>query len=99
MDTEDGKNLTDAQEVQNLLNSRGWAVIKDKLDTRILDLQNINNLDMSDIATLSTQLAARKMAVDEMYAWLKGDVSGFVEQQAIGAARETVTETAYVERE
>lgn len=73
--------LTDADHVKGLLGSDGWRVIKSKLDERILDLQNINNLDLADVATLPAQLAARKMAVDQIWDWLKKDVYGFVEQQ------------------
>jgi hypothetical protein len=83
MDNETSKNLTDADHVENMIGSDGWNIIKSKLDTRILDLQNINNLDLTDINTLSTQLASRKMAVDMIYAWLKDDVYGFVEQQRV----------------
>lgn len=81
MDLETTKELTAADHVKSMLNSDGWHVVKDKLDTRILDLQNIHNLDMSQPETLSQQLAARKMAVDIIWQWLTQDVMGFVEQQ------------------
>lgn len=85
-DIETQQLLTDGEEVANLIASRGWSVIKGKLDSRILDLQNINNLDLEKPETLPIQLAARKMAVDEMWVWLKLDVYGFVEQQNANAA-------------
>lgn len=73
--------LTEADHLRSLIESEGWKIVKDKLDAKILDLQNINNLDMSDVTTLPTQLAARKMSVDIIWAWLKADIYGFVEQQ------------------
>ena len=79
MDKEEGEQLTEAQHVESLLNSEGWKSIYGKLSTRLLDLQNISNLDMTKPETLSIQLASRKMAVDEIWAWLKADVFGFVE--------------------
>ena|ERR1700749_2872890 len=80
-DTETQKLLTDADHVKSLTESQGWEIVKARLDQRILDLQNINNLDLSKIDTLPQQLAARQMAVAEMFAWLKQDVYGFVHQQ------------------
>jgi hypothetical protein len=85
VDKETKEILSDGEEVRLLTESRGWGVIKAKLDGRILDLQNINNLDLSDIKTLPAQLAGRKMAVDEIWAWLKADVYGFAEQQSTNA--------------
>lgn len=80
-DIETKKMLTDADHVRSLTMSDGWGIIYSKLQTRILDLQNISNLDMSKPETLPIQLASRKMAVDEIMVWLKSDVFGFVEQQ------------------
>lgn len=73
--------LTEADHVKAMIGSDGWKSVKGKLDVKILDLQNINNLDMADVGTLPAQLAARKMAVDIIFNWLKADVYGFVEQQ------------------
>ena len=91
MDKNEIKVLTDADQVLGMTESEGWKLVKAKLDTRLLDLQNINNLDLTDVATLPTQLAARKMAVDIIWDWLKQDVYGFVEQQA-NSIQKTVEE-------
>ncbi len=80
-DIETKKILTAADHVKSLLESDGWRIIKEKFDNRVLDLQSIRNIDMTKPDTLNIQLAARSMAVDEMMAWLKSDVIGFVEQQ------------------
>jgi hypothetical protein len=86
-DVETAKILTEADHVKSLLDSQGWQSIYSKLSQRILDLQNINNLDLTDPTTLSTQLAARKMAVEHIWEWLKNDVFGFVEQQESNAQK------------
>lgn len=85
VDPETKKELSDGEEVANLLESRGWDVVKTKLDNRIIDLQNINNLDGDKPETLSIQLAARKMASDLLFGWLTSDVYGFAEQQKANA--------------
>lgn len=82
-DKETSKEMTDADHVKSLLGSDGWSIIKAKLDTRLLDLQNIHNLDMTQPDTLGVQLAARKMAVEIVWQWLTQDVVGFVEQQEL----------------
>lgn len=87
MDKDTKQILTEADHVRALLNSDGWKSIYGKLQTRILDLQNINNLDMDKAETLGIQLAARKMAVDTIWGWLKSDVFGFVEQQENNASK------------
>jgi hypothetical protein len=85
LDIETKKELSDGEEVSNLLESRGWGIIKPRLDNRIIDLQNINNLDDTKPETLSIQLAARKMASDLLFAWLQSDVYGYAEQQKVNA--------------
>lgn len=80
LDADTNKVLTDAEEVRNLTHSRGWAVIHAKLVEKILDLQNINNIDAEKPETLTTQLLGRKLASDLLYGWLKADVFGAVEQ-------------------
>lgn len=83
----ENEQLTTAHHVESMLGSNGWKYAYEKFTQRILDLQNINNLDLTKPETLSIQLAARKMAVDEMWAWMKGDVMGFVEQQKVAAEK------------
>lgn len=100
MDKESQKILTEADHVESMIKSTGWGIVKAKLDTRILDLQNINNLDTTDITTLPTQLAARKMTSEILFAWLKDDVYGFIEQQRANMDKkvEPTTET-FIDRE
>lgn len=100
IDTETSKQLTDADHVRSLLNSQGWAVIKRALDDYILDLQNINNLDFTSEQTVLFDLKARKMAADLLFAWLRDNVYGFVEQQdaTTRALDDAPTET-FIERE
>jgi len=80
-DKDTQKIASEADHVKSMIESDGWKSVKGKLDARILDLQNINNLDLADVNTLPAQLAARKMAVDIIFTWLKADIYGFVEQQ------------------
>jgi len=100
LDADTQKELTDGEEVSNLIQSRGWAVVKEKLDVKILDLQNINNLDLSTLDTIATQIAARKMASDLIFAWLKDDVFGYVEQQtANNVALRDKRDEGFIERD
>lgn len=73
--------LTDADHVKSMVGSDGWKFVYAKLSDRIIDLQNIHNLDYDKPETLGIQLAARKMAVEVLKIWLQADVYGFVEQQ------------------
>lgn len=99
-DTETQNILTEADHIRAMTESDGWKLVKGKLDQRILDLQNIANLDMNKPETLSAQLAARTMAVAEMFAWLKSDVYGFVEQQQANNPPKNMLENEpFIERE
>lgn len=89
--------LTEADHIKSMTESDGWKLVKAKLDERILDLQNITNLDMSKPETLSAQLAARTMAVQEMFAWLKSDVYGFVEQQQTNNPPKNIENESFVD--
>lgn len=99
IENETAKILTEADHVKSMLDSDGWKSVKGKLDTRILDLQNINNLDITDVTSLPAQLAARKMAVDQIWAWLKDDVYGFVEQQESNNQKMQEAGESFISRE
>lgn len=94
---EDGEIITEADHIASLLNSDGWKSVYGKLTNRILDLQNIANLDMTKPETLSIQLAARTMAVEHIMAWLKADVFGFVEAAKVNAEQPIQKEEAYIQ--
>lgn len=96
-DNETKQILSTADHVISMTNSDGWKYVYSKLQERIADLQNINNLDLLKPDTITTQLLSRKMAVDEIYAWLKLDVFGFVEQQKNNTAKLTENSESYIE--
>ena len=98
MDSETQKLQTDADKVIGMLNSDGWQVIHAKLNERIIDLQNINNIDTSDPATLGAQVAARILASQLLFDFLKKDVYGFVEQQSVNAAVPPPKDDEIIER-
>lgn len=78
---EDKQQLTDAQEIEGVLSTRGWSLIKAAFDQRILDLQNINNIDTDEPAKMQTEIRARVLAYKLLFDFLKQDVYGVVEQQ------------------
>lgn len=85
-DAETKQELTDAEALKQMTDTRGWGIARESLVNRILDLQNINNVDTTSIETMSVDLKARKMAADMLFVWLKSDVEGRIEQQENTAA-------------
>jgi hypothetical protein len=82
-----------------MLTGRGWGIVKTKLDSKILDLQNINNLDFTSEQTVLFDLRARKMAADILFQWLKDDVYGFADQQAANTiAMMDAPDNGFIER-
>lgn len=71
--------LTEADHVKSMTESEGWKSVKGKLDQKILDLQNMANLDRAK--PLEAQIDGRMTAAEVFFNWLRDDVYGFVEQQ------------------
>ena len=98
MDAETKQILTDAEEIRAMTSGDGWKIVKAKLDERIIDLQNINNLNVDELDTIGAQIAARKMASELIYEWLKNDVFGAVEARDVNIANPKNNEESYVDR-
>lgn len=81
LDPESNELLSEGDEVRATLQSRGWAVIKQTLDDRILDLQNIENIEGDTTDALMLDLKSRRAASRILFDWLRNDVYGFVAQQ------------------
>ncbi|MHB1086426.1 MAG: hypothetical protein ACYCZ0_01610 [Minisyncoccota bacterium] len=92
MDAETSKIMTDAEEIRATTSGKGWELMKSKLDNRVLDLQNISNLDLSVPESISTQIMARRMASDLIYEWLKIDVYGAIEARDTNITHPTADE-------
>lgn len=97
MDRETQEIMTDAEEIRAMTTGKGWELAKSKLDARVLDLQNISNLDISNPETLNTQIAARKMATEMIYEWLKIDVYGAIEARDANITHKEI-DKGYVDR-
>ena len=89
MDAETKQILTDADEIKATLSGRGWSIIKAKLDTLILDLQNIHNIEGTTSDDMMMSLKARAMASKLLFDWLKNDVYGTVEQAEANQVHES----------
>lgn len=80
-DKETQEVLSDGEELTNMAKSRGWGLARGMLADKILDLQNIHNVDDASIDNLVVDIKARKAAAAILYEWLK-TVEGRVEQHA-----------------
>lgn len=79
MDKDTQKIVSDAEEIKNTIGTKGWSLVYAKLQEKILDLQNINNIDEDNVAV---DLKARIMASKLLFEWAKNDVYGAIEQTA-----------------
>lgn len=80
-DRETQQALTDGEELQQMSQGRGWGIARQMLVDKILDLQNIHNVDdaSASIDNMVIDIKSRKAAVAVLYEWLK-QVEGRVEQ-------------------
>ena len=67
------KILTDGEEIVNLVNSRGWAIVENKLLDKIIELGDIMSFD--DTKDLTVRIAASQEATKLLIEWLE-DVKG-----------------------
>jgi hypothetical protein len=93
LDQESQQQLTEAQEVALMLKGTAWSVVEQKLRDKILDVQNINNIDPSN---LEIDLKARVMCAKILYDWLKDDIYGFVEQVKANIPIQEGTQSSYL---
>lgn len=78
-DQETNEVLTEGEELLNMTRSRGWGIARGKLTEKILDLQNIHNVDDTSIDNVVVDMKSRKLAVAILFAFLK-DIEGTASQ-------------------
>lgn len=80
IDQDTKSELTEGEEISNMLKGRGWGIVKAAFDAKILDLQMIGNVTGATSDEKIKNLEARAMAVAMMWEWMKMDVYGRAEQ-------------------
>lgn len=88
--------LTEADHVKAMTESQGWNSVKAKLDQKILDLQNMANLDRAK--PLEAQIDGRMMAAEIFFNWLRDDIYGFVEQQEANNRPKPIENDPFIEQ-
>lgn len=101
IDKDTKKELSEGEHIRMMTESEGWRIVYAKLQDKILDLQNINNIDDSTPENALADMKARKMAAVTLFAWAKEDVYGRVEQSqtAQDALTDKGTQHQFIGRE
>jgi hypothetical protein len=97
-DAETEQIVSDAEHIQSLTRSNGWVIVHAKLVERVVDMQNINNIDVTNPDSIGSQIAARKMAAELVMEWLKQDVFGAIEASEINVPRPDMRNEGYIDR-
>ena len=97
------KELSDGEKIKLMMESDGWKLAFENIKEKILDLQNVNNVDVEHgPEAMAIDLKARKLAADYLYEFLQKDIFGRVEQhennQRIMREKTGQTEDSFVER-
>jgi len=71
-----------AKSLQELIVHDGWAIARDRLTNKILELQNAFAIDDKTPEEMFFDLRARKIATTILFDWLK-DIEGTVDQTEI----------------
>lgn len=80
LDTETKQELTDAEHIRLMTETKGWQLVKAKLDAKIIDLQMIGNVEGTTADEKVRNMEVRAGVVAMLYDWLKNDVYGRIEQ-------------------
>lgn len=80
MDSETKKILTDGEKLKLMTEHDGWAICRQKIADKIMDLQFIANVNDEDATKALIDMKARKYAVNILWDWLKNDIEGTIQQ-------------------
>jgi hypothetical protein len=69
------KMLSEGDELELLVIGRAWAIVRQRLTDKILDISDIFSLDNQDINKLAMELGARQIASEILWNWLR-DIEG-----------------------
>jgi hypothetical protein len=81
MDSETNEILTNQQLLKDLVNHQGWKIVRTMIADRLLELNDIQNIDDRTASTMLSDLRARKKAVALIYGVLQ-DVEGTASQSS-----------------
>ena len=79
LDPETARLQNIAKSLKGLIEHEGWSIARDRLTTRILDLQNAFSIEGKTADEMFVDLRARKIASTILFEWLK-DIEGTVDQ-------------------
>lgn len=83
LDRDTKLEFTEGEHIRQMLETKGWDIVKAALDKKILDLQMIGNVDGATAEEKVRNMEVRICVVATLYEWLKNDVYGRVQQQAV----------------
>lgn len=79
LDPETSRIKAIADALKSLTQNEGWPIARDRLTTKILDLQNAFSIEGKTADEMFVDLRARKIASTILFEWLK-DIEGTVDQ-------------------
>lgn len=87
LDQETSQLKAIAKSLQTLVQNDGWSIARDRLTTKILELQNAFAIEDKTADEMLIDLKARKVASTILFEWLK-DIEGTIDQTEINLPSE-----------
>lgn len=78
----------EAKSIIDIIESAAWGPMKQTLVDKIIDLQDINNVDVSSIESIAIDLKARKLAATILFNWMQ-EIEGAKSQQEFNTVDKT----------
>jgi len=79
MDIETQKIYAEGEAVSEYVKSKAWGIVKQKFHDKILDLQNVRNVNTKDVNSIALDVLARQAAVDILEEFTK-EIEGLASQ-------------------
>ena len=80
MDKETKKILSEGEQIQQMTETQGWQIVKERIFKRLADAGSILGIESKDPEKMMLELSAKQMAVQIVIDWLREDVDGEVEK-------------------
>lgn len=71
MDNDTQKVLSEAETIISYVDSKGWQIVKEKFQQKIMDLQSIKNLEAKSSTGLASEIKVRNTVVDVLLEIIK----------------------------
>jgi hypothetical protein len=69
-DAKTNEQLNKADELELMCRGNGWRIAKEMLMKKIIELNDISTIDITNVTNLQAEVAGRNMAIATLFTWI-----------------------------